>query len=110
MNWLMLQIHIFWGVEVAYEVVWLGGRVGEECVDQLTYVLLQVDVVDRWVWKLHHSQRYTIKSVYNNLTTVDVNFNMGFNHMLWLKAVPLKINIFVWRLFLNQIPTKDNLL
>lgn len=34
---------------------------------------------------------------------------MGYKHVLWVKAVPLKVNIFVWHLFLNRIPTKDNL-
>jgi len=29
---------------------------------------------------------------------------------MWLKAVPLKVNIFIWRLFLNRLSTKDNLL
>lgn len=29
--------------------------------------------------------------------------------MFWLKAVPLKFNVFVQRLFFNRIPTKDNL-
>jgi len=28
---------------------------------------------------------------------------------MWLKAVPLKVSIFVWRLFLNRIPTRDKL-
>jgi len=31
------------------------------------------------------------------------------NKFLWLKAVPLKVSIFVWRLFLNRIPARDNL-
>lgn len=29
--------------------------------------------------------------------------------MLWLNAAPLKVNNFEWSLFLNRIPTKDNL-
>jgi len=28
----------------------------------------------------------------------------------WLKQVPLKVSVFVWRLFRNILPTKDNLL
>jgi len=40
--------------------VWEEELVGE-CVDGLIYVVLQVDVVDRWVLKLHPSQRYTVK-------------------------------------------------
>ena len=32
-----------------------------------------------------------------------------FHHFLWHKAVPLKVNIFVWQIFLNRLATKDNL-
>jgi len=76
-----------------------------ESLDRLNYVVLQVNVANRWVWRLHSSQRYTVKSAYNNLTKAKVNFN----HVSWLKAIMLKINIFASRLFLNIIPTKDNL-
>jgi hypothetical protein len=40
------------------------------------------------------------------LTTIEVVFNEGFNHVLWRKQVPLKFNIFIWRLFLNRLATK----
>jgi len=50
-----------------------------------------------------------VKSTYSYLTTIDSNLNEGFDSFLWLKAVPLKVNIFIWRLFLNRLPTKDNL-
>ncbi|GAU48696.1 hypothetical protein TSUD_186890 [Trifolium subterraneum] len=35
--------------------------------------------------------------------------NAGLDCFLWLKPVPLKVNIFVCRLFFNRLPTKDNL-
>ena len=47
------------------------------------------------------------KSAYDNLTSIEVNFNVEFNYGLWLNMIPLKFNIFVWRLMLNRIPTKD---
>lgn len=53
-----------------------------ECVDRLNHVVLQVKVADRWVWKLHSFQRYTVKSSYDNLTTVEIDFNMDYNHVL----------------------------
>lgn len=84
------------------------GLVGE-CADRLSFIILQVGVDDRWVWKLHSSHSYTVKSAYNYLTAVDIVPNEGFNHLLWLKVVPLKVNIFVWRLFLNRFAMKDNL-
>ena len=31
------------------------------------------------------------------------------NHVLWLKQIPLKINIFIWRLLMNRLETKMNL-
>ena len=40
---------------------------------------------------------------------MDSNISADFNQFLWLKAVPLKVNIFVWRLFLNRLAAKDNL-
>ena len=79
----------------------------KECVDILSNVLLQVEMEDRWVWNLHSSKRYTVKSAYENLTSVNVDFNVGYNHVLWLKMIPLKFNFFFWRLILNQLPTKD---
>ncbi|GAU17363.1 hypothetical protein TSUD_232390 [Trifolium subterraneum] len=80
-----------------------------DCVERLSNVVLQVNVHDRWVWKLHPSHCYTVRSAYAFLTATDINLNEGFNRFLWLKSIPLKVNIFVWRLFLNRLPTRDNL-
>jgi len=60
-----------------------------------------------WIWKLHSTKGYTVKSAYENLTSVDVDFNVSFNHVLWLKMIPLNFNILIWRLLLNWLPTKD---
>jgi len=34
----------------------------------------------------------------------------GLFNAAWLKHVPLKVSVFVWRLLRNRLPTKDNLL
>jgi len=62
-----------------------------------------------WVWRLHSSQRYTVKSAYNNLTAANVDLNVDGNHVMWLKVIPLKVNIFISCLLLNRIATKNNL-
>jgi hypothetical protein len=80
-----------------------------ESVVRVASCFLQEDVLDRWVWKLHSSQCYTVKSTYYYLTASDTTQSEGVDHFLWLKSVPLKVNIFVWRLFMNRLPTKDNL-
>lgn len=45
------------------------------------------------------TQLYDPISLY--LTTTDIVSSEDFDHVLWLKAVSLKGNIIVWRLFLN---------
>jgi hypothetical protein len=80
-----------------------------ESADRLSYIILQVGVNDRWVWKLHSSHNYTVKSIYNYLTAIGIIPDEGFNHLLWLKVVLLKVKKFVWCLFLNRLATKDNL-
>jgi hypothetical protein len=79
------------------------------CIVCLSNVVLQVNEKDSWVWKLHASHCYTVKSAYSLLTSTDTNLNEEFNRFLWIKSIPLKVNLFVWRLFLNRMPTKDNL-
>jgi hypothetical protein len=78
-------------------------------VKQLSLVVLQVDVSNRWIWKLHSSHRYMVKSAYNYLTSSDVAIDDRCNHVLWLKQISLKVNIFIWRLFMNRLATKMNL-
>lgn len=87
---------------------WKEGFV-REYVDYLSNDVLQDEMVDEWVWKLHLSQHYTVERAYSYLTVVAVVDNGVRNHVLWLKVAPLKVNIFVWRLFLNRLATKDNM-
>ena len=79
-----------------------------ECVQRLSACVLQVGTIDRWVWNPHVSQSYTIKPAYSYSTAMNTNINEEFDSFLWLKAVPLKVNILMCRLFLNRLPTKDN--
>jgi hypothetical protein len=80
-----------------------------ECIALLSNIVLQDDTCDRWVWRLHSSHQYTVHSAYTHLTDHHSNINDDFVRFRWLKSVPLKVNIFIWRLFLNRLPTKSNL-
>ena len=88
---------------------WKKEKVRELCL-LLRNVTLQVDKEDRWLWNFEKSSAYSLHSAYNFQsaqpvvdTPIDVN-------MLWQKHIPLKVVVFVWRLFHNRLPTKDNLL
>lgn len=43
------------------------------------------------------------------MSEVDIINNQANSQILSLKVVPLKVTIFGWRLFMNHITTKDNL-
>jgi len=42
-------------------------------------------------------------------TDVETDFDVCYKHVLWIKMIALKVNIFVWRLMQNRISTKDSL-
>jgi hypothetical protein len=58
-------------------------------------------------WRRGKSRHFTVKSVYNMLTTNEA----GPNHAkIWKGKVPNKIKIFLWLITNNAILTKDNLI
>ncbi|GAU11374.1 hypothetical protein TSUD_343650 [Trifolium subterraneum] len=80
-----------------------------ECIARLSNIVLQVDIPDRWEWNLHSSHKYTVQSAYLHLTDHHGIVADEVDRFRWLKPVPLKVNIFIWRLFLNRLPTKINI-
>jgi hypothetical protein len=53
---------------------------------------------------------YSIKGTYQYLTLPTTPVETGLYDVAWLKQVPLKVSVFVWRLIRNRLPTKDNFL
>jgi len=51
-----------------------------------------------------------VSTAYDYLISTKSNANSDNSNNVWLKVVPLKISLFAWRLLLNRIPTKDNLI
>jgi len=76
----------------------------------LADVTLQVNNEDKWFWTLESSHSFTVRSLYHYLTIqpqVELPVDVS---SIWLKDVSLKVVVFVWRLFRDRLPTKDNLL
>ena len=64
-----------------------------ECIRFLEYVVLQDSIKDIWVWRLHSSKRYNVRSAYHFLTNTEDAQLVGGSQAWWSKAVPLKVNI-----------------
>jgi hypothetical protein len=85
----------------------------EESVEELTLLLqnvsLQVHLEDKWKWKDDSSSVYTVRSAYNSIIAQDSVDYAEAIRSIWHKDVPLKVLLFVWRLFRDRLPTKNNL-
>ena len=60
---------------------------------------------DEVSWKLSSSGSFSVKSLYTKLTEGDV---LDIARGLWKAGLPLKIKIFLWKMFQNRLPTADN--
>lgn len=61
------------------------------------------DEEDRPIWKWSKSGRYTVRSLYNLLTSQGTNRSF---RQLWKAKLPLKIKIWLWLIWHNAIATK----
>ena len=59
------------------------------------------------LWKFGNKSSFTVKSVYNALSTNDVG---PYHKKIWKGKIPAKIKIFLWLVMNNAILTKDNLI
>jgi hypothetical protein len=80
-----------------------------ECRILLSDISLQHNSTDRWVWRLDPLNGYSVRGVYQMLTSQPVQTSEVLSDLIWHKQVPLKVSIFAWRLLRNRLPTKDNL-
>ncbi|GLT75161.1 hypothetical protein SLA2020_469070 [Shorea laevis] len=53
---------------------------------------------------------YTTKHAYRFLEISSSCLDKSYCKIIWSPFTPSKVSIFAWRLFLNRLPTKDNLI
>ncbi|GJT08236.1 RNA-directed DNA polymerase, eukaryota [Tanacetum coccineum] len=71
----------------------------------LTDSLLKI--IDRWIWNLESSGDFSVKSA--RVFIDDSLLPKSDTSTRWVNVVPIKINIFAWRVFLDKLPTRLNL-
>ncbi|XP_039682874.1 uncharacterized protein [Medicago truncatula] len=83
-----------WGM---VPILIFGGIVGVESVS------------DRWLWLPDQGGGYSVRGVYDMLTSQEQPQLHSSMDLIWHKQVPLKVSILAWRLLRNGLPTKGNL-
>jgi len=81
----------------------------EECRLVLSNVSLQPLSYDVWQWQPDSNDGYSVRGVYDMLTTKEMLLGGQCDYLVWHKQVPLKVSIFAWRLLRDRLPTKSNL-
>ncbi|GJY52216.1 reverse transcriptase domain-containing protein [Tanacetum coccineum] len=68
--------------------------------------LLLSQTRDRWVWSLNSLGEFSVKSVRNYID--DILLPKVSVPTRWVKVMPIKVNIFAWRVWLDNLPTRYN--
>ncbi|GKD38235.1 RNA-directed DNA polymerase, eukaryota [Tanacetum coccineum] len=64
-------------------------------------------MLDRWVWSLQASGEFSVKPARSLID--DSLLPKEDVHIRWVKVIPIKINVFAWRVRLDKLPTRLNL-
>lgn len=62
---------------------------------------------DRWSWTLHGLGEFLVKLAREE---IDKHVLVASpSHSRWSKVLPIKLNVFLWRMLLDRLPTRTNL-
>ncbi|GKA13730.1 RNA-directed DNA polymerase, eukaryota [Tanacetum coccineum] len=62
---------------------------------------------DRWVWDLNGDGVFRVKDVRNLLD--ETFLPKADTPTRWIKCIPIKVNVFVWKALQDRLPTRSNL-
>ncbi|PWA92456.1 RNA-directed DNA polymerase, eukaryota, Reverse transcriptase zinc-binding domain protein [Artemisia annua] len=86
-----------------------GGR-GQEQLQQLLDLLQNMHLsndMDKFSWSLDPSDDFLLSSTRAHID--DNTLSSGILATRWSNYIPRKVNIFIWRLVLDKLPTRHNL-
>ncbi|GJV80214.1 RNA-directed DNA polymerase, eukaryota [Tanacetum coccineum] len=97
--------HLFY----ADDAVFIGGVESSQLALLQTYIegTLLSNMEDRWVWDLNGEGVFRVKDV--RILLDECFLPKAPTATRWVKYVPIKINVFAWKVFLDRLPTRSNL-
>ncbi|XP_019442242.1 PREDICTED: uncharacterized protein LOC109346956 [Lupinus angustifolius] len=81
----------------------------EALLNSIKEVRILQDIADGWLWMHDKGGLYSVRSAYNVFLNEDNGYDSWFYKKVWGSNVPLKLRCFVWRLSVDGIPTRLNL-
>jgi hypothetical protein len=84
-------------------------------LEQVINSMVIKEVDDRWVWRPDVGNGFSVKSLYESLDHILLPRNVVSSseefafRTIWKSATPSKVSALAWQVFLNRIPTKENL-
>ncbi|GJR06445.1 RNA-directed DNA polymerase, eukaryota [Tanacetum coccineum] len=76
-------------------------------LEQILYSISLSSVSDRWSWTLHGLGDFSVKSAREEIDKHVLVVSPSQNR--WSKVLPIKLNVFSWRMMLVRLPTRSNL-
>ncbi|GJV04987.1 RNA-directed DNA polymerase, eukaryota [Tanacetum coccineum] len=110
-KWSELLLSILIAMIAEADIVVVRGGVETQQLENIqdlvrSKVLSNVD--DRWAWDLNGSGDFCVKDARDLVDEVLLpKENVATR---WIKTIPIKVNIFAWKLHLDRLPTRSNLL
>nr|GEX94072.1 RNA-directed DNA polymerase, eukaryota [Tanacetum cinerariifolium] len=94
------------GAIAAVECVMQGGIKNSQFIElgQILSSISLSSVGDRWSWTLHGLGGFSIKSAREEIDKHVLVVSRSQNR--WSKVIPIKLNVFSWRMMLNRLPTR----
>ncbi|GJY17000.1 RNA-directed DNA polymerase, eukaryota, reverse transcriptase zinc-binding domain protein [Tanacetum coccineum] len=86
-----------------------GGVEQEQFADLVAKVegISLVNMRDRWIWSLEGSGEFSVASVRKLID--DKTLPEVSSKIRWIRAVPIKVNVFAWKVRLDCLPTRLNI-
>ncbi|GKB48218.1 RNA-directed DNA polymerase, eukaryota, reverse transcriptase zinc-binding domain protein [Tanacetum coccineum] len=76
-------------------------------LEQILSSISLSSVSDRWSWTLHGLGDFSVKSAREEIDKHVLVVSPSQNR--WSKVLPIKLNVFSWRMMLDRLPTRSNL-
>ncbi|GLT87099.1 hypothetical protein SLE2022_051990 [Rubroshorea leprosula] len=104
------------GEKWSWKMDWRRGRIGREkdedevLWERLDSIQLKKGVTDFWRWVHDSEGNFKVRKAYEFLAPTESILEDQLSKLIWCRLVPSKVSFFGWRLCLDRLPTKWNIM